>query len=59
MQNNKTEQIKPKVTNPNLSIQSGEMLLHDAIASEHVEVDFDFIKVNVTQQHLIEVLLDY
>ena len=37
---------KPKVTNPNLAIASGEMLLHDAIASENVEVDFDFIKVN-------------
>ncbi len=46
MQNDKIKQIKPKVTNPNLSIASGEMLLHDAIASEHVEVDFDFIKVN-------------
>ncbi len=38
--------LKPKVTNPNLTIESGEMSLHDAIASDHVEVDFDHVKVN-------------
>jgi type IV secretory pathway VirB4 component len=38
--------LKPKVTNPNLAISSGEMSLHDAIASDHVEVDFDHVKVN-------------
>ncbi len=37
---------KPAVKNPNLTIASGEMLLHDAIASDNVEVDFDHIKVN-------------
>ena len=38
--------IKPKVTDPNLAIENKELSLCDAIASEHVEVDFDFIKVN-------------
>lgn len=38
--------LKPKVTNPNRAISSGEMSLHDAIASDHVEVDFDHVKVN-------------
>ncbi|MDP3917946.1 MAG: hypothetical protein Q8Q30_02115, partial [Candidatus Woesebacteria bacterium] len=38
--------MKPKIINPNLAIANGEMLLHDAIASNHVEVDFDFVKVN-------------
>ncbi|MEK7472459.1 MAG: DUF87 domain-containing protein [Patescibacteria group bacterium] len=57
MQNNNTTQdtsheppatvsLKPVVKNPNLAIASGEMLLHDVIASDNIEVDFDFIKVN-------------
>lgn len=37
---------KPKVLNPNLTIASGEMSLHDTISSDHVEVDFDYVKVN-------------
>ncbi|WKZ25359.1 MAG: DUF87 domain-containing protein [bacterium] len=37
---------KPRVTNPNLTIASKEMLLHDAIASDHVEVDFNHVKIN-------------
>lgn len=41
-----TEAVKPIVKNPNLTIASGEMSLHDAIASDHVEVDFDYVKVN-------------
>ena len=41
-----TTSLKPVVKNPNLTIQSGEMLLHDVIASEHVEVDFNHVKVN-------------
>ncbi len=41
-----TEAVKPVVKNPNLTIASGEMSLHDAISSDHVEVDFDYVKVN-------------
>ncbi len=41
-----TESVKPLVKNPNLTIDSGEMSLHDAISSDHVEVDFDHVKVN-------------
>ena len=37
---------KPTISNPNLVIASGEMSLHDAISSDHVEVDFDHVKVN-------------
>jgi type IV secretory pathway VirB4 component len=44
--NSQFASTKPKVTNPNLAISSGEMSLHDAIASDHVEVDFDHVKVN-------------
>lgn len=38
--------IKPKITDPNLTIKKGEMGLLDVIASEQVEVDFDYVKVN-------------
>ncbi len=41
-----TEKVKPNITNPNLTIESGEMSLHDTISSDHVEVDFDYVKVN-------------
>ncbi|MFZ3301476.1 MAG: ATP-binding protein [Microgenomates group bacterium] len=41
-----TESVKPKITNPNLIVASGEMTLHDVISSDHVEVDFDYVKVN-------------
>jgi len=37
---------KPLVKNPNLTIASKEMLLHDAIAPDHVEIDFNHVKVN-------------
>jgi conjugal transfer ATP-binding protein TraC len=37
---------KPKITNPNLTYKSGEMSLHDVIAPNEVEIDFDYVKVN-------------
>lgn len=40
------ERIKPEIKNPNLTILSKEMNLHDTLSSDHVEVDFDYVKVN-------------
>lgn len=38
--------LKPEIKNPVTMVESGEMQLHDALAPDNVEVDFDFIKVN-------------
>lgn len=38
--------IKPKVIDPNLTIKNGELELHDTIAPQSVEVDFDHVKIN-------------
>ncbi|HLD92562.1 MAG TPA: ATP-binding protein [Patescibacteria group bacterium] len=49
-QNKKMEKpvaiVKPEIKNPISMIESGGMQLHDVIAPNDVEVDFDFIKVN-------------
>jgi len=37
--------MKPKITNPNLTISQGVSLL-DAIAPQSIEEDFDYIKIN-------------
>ena len=41
-----TSEKKPKVIDPNLTIESGELGLHDTIAPQNVDVDIDHIKVN-------------
>ncbi|OGM80711.1 hypothetical protein A2366_01130, partial [Candidatus Woesebacteria bacterium RIFOXYB1_FULL_33_9] len=41
-----TETVKPVILNPVAMVESGEMQLHDVIAPNDVEVDFDFVKVN-------------
>ena len=38
--------LKPDIKNPVSMVESGEMQLHDALAPNDVEIDFDFIKVN-------------
>jgi len=38
--------LKPDIKNPISMVESGEMQLHDVIAPNDVEIDFDFIKVN-------------
>lgn len=40
------EKVKPDIKNPNLTILSKEMNLQDTLSSDHVEVDFDYVKVN-------------
>lgn len=40
------KRVKPDIKNPNLTILSKEMNLQDILSSEHVEVDFDYVKVN-------------
>lgn len=46
MNNNNIQPTKPIIIDPNLSVKNRELSLRDAIASECVEVDFDYIKVN-------------
>ncbi|MDP1760169.1 MAG: hypothetical protein Q8L01_01800, partial [Candidatus Woesebacteria bacterium] len=46
MNNNNIQPTKPIIIDPNLSVKNRELSLRDAIASERVEVDFDYIKVN-------------
>ena len=41
-----TDIVKPVIQNPVAMVESGEMQLHDVIAPNDVEVDFDFVKVN-------------
>ena len=38
--------LKPDIKDPVSMVESGEMQLHDVIAPNDVEIDFDFIKVN-------------